>query len=404
MTSPRAGGQIAAHHLLSPSSPFMPLCLLFALLAWACAAITAAPTASTATAPTALRIERLLQRDALGVDSHAPLLSWSWTGTERREGPPPAATVSVAASAAALDAAPLWSTRATGVVALRYGGPALASASVYHWRVCGGAVGDGCAAATFVTGRLERSEWSAAWIGGRQLRSPEVTLPAGRKVASAVVTVTGLGFYELWLNGARVGDAVLDPGFSTNVTERLLYATYDVSDAIVGAGSVGAGRLAGNTDAVTGAGRLPGKLAENTGKVVLAARVGAGKYSYSVNPFAVPGKDVFALLCQLTVRFADGGKPLTLGTDAAWLESDSPIVWENLYHGEHFDARLERRDWASMGANTSTTSGWRKAKEVSLPAGADATLSARLFPPIRIVEVVPPKTSSQLSATSFLYV
>ena len=362
----------------------LPLCLLFALLSCAFAAHTAAAPTAPATAPTALRIERLLQRDALGVDSHSPLLSWSWTGTERREGPPPAATVSVATSAAALDAAPLWSARATGVVALRYGGPALASASVYHWKVCSASsVGlgkGGCAAATFVTGRLERSDWSAAWIGGRQLRSPEVTLPSGRKVASAVVTVTGLGFYELWLNGARVGDAVLDPGFSTNVTERLLYATYDVSAAVEGAG----------------------RLAGNTGKVVLAARVGAGKYSYSVNPFAVPGKDVFALLCQLTVQFADGGKPLTLGTDAAWLESDSPIVWEHLYHGEHFDARLELRDWASVGASTS--SGWRKAKEVSLPAGADAALSARLFPPIRIVEVVPPKTSSQLSATSFLYV
>ena len=97
-------------------------------------------------------------------------------------------------------------------------------------------------------------------------------------MASAMITVTGLGFYELLLNGAKVGDAVLDPGFSTNVTERTLYATYDVTTQVA---------------SLTGQRRL-----------VLAARVGAGKYSYSVNPFGVPGRDVFALRAQLVITFA----------------------------------------------------------------------------------------------------
>ena len=95
------------------------------------------------------------------------------------------------------------------------------------------------------------------WIAGRQLRSPTLTL-ADKKVRRATVAVTGLGFYELRLNGQKVGDAELDPGFSTNYTERVLYAVHDVTAAVQNA-SAGSGRL------------------------VLAARVGAGKYSMAVS-------------------------------------------------------------------------------------------------------------------------
>ena len=76
--------------------------------------------------------------------------------------------------------------------------------------------------------------------------------------------------------------------------------------------------------------------------MVLAARVGAGKYSYSVNPFAEAGKDLFALLAQLKIEFADGSM-LTLGTNSSWQTSTSPIVWENLYNGAASSERIPSR-------------------------------------------------------------
>ena len=245
--------------------------------------------ANTVWRPARLRVDRLDARDALGVDTAQPLLSWIW---ECEDGDvagalgavPPADAVKVEVSLEPFDSrgisggvvvvggkvevvnetsrqpspssslSLLWSTAPTNLAngdensdyylpSVRYAGPPLPAATRVHWRVCvvndidGGDDGGGasvltqqqqqqqqrsCTATSFVTGLPNLADWGGAeWIGGRQLRSPTVTLPAD--AVSAVVAVSGLGLYELFLNGQRVGDAVLDPGFSTNYTERILY-------------------------------------------------------------------------------------------------------------------------------------------------------------------------------------
>ena len=375
--------------------------------------------------PSNLRVERLAEREALGIDSAQPLLSWILqpdAAATRGAPPPPDAAVQVTVALAPLrvdgsatgkpadvttQATELWSrggVAAQGSGAVQYGGPPLPPATRVHWRVCCGSGGSGgsggrggssgkaaarqCATASFVTGRATVADWGGAkWIGGRQLRSPTLTLPP--HTVAAAVTVTGLGFYELLLNGNKVGDAVLDPGFSTNVTERILYATHDLTPMLPPAGAIGNGSA--------------------PRQIVLGARVGAGKYSYSVNPFAVPGKDVFALLLSLSVTLADGSSAVALVTDgqSGWQVLDeAPIVWENLYHGEVFDARKDQTGWADLGFSpaAASASAWRPAKEVALPAGADAALSARLFPPMRVVETLLPTNSTTLAADgSFFY-
>ena len=347
------------------------------LLLGNCAAVAVAQAS-----PWALRVERLLERDALGVDTAQPTLSWSWRtanpGVERAVNPPARVLVSFAASPDLLDSQPLWAWHGEvgPLPSLRYDGPPLHSHTRVHWRVCS----DVCTSASFVTGILTPIDWSAKWIRGRQLRSPEAPTGDRGAVSSAIVSFSGLGFAELMLNGLKVGDAVLDPGFSTNFTERILYSTWDVTHM----------------------------LNKGEKSVVLGARIGAGKYSYSVNPFAVAGQDVFALLCQLTIRFADGSKPLILATtgpqqSGGWESSQSPIVWEHLYHGEVYDARLARPNWASPRGNGSSSGGSKVAPAITLPVGANATLSARLFAPIRIVETVVAQNVTRLGSRSFFY-
>lgn len=113
-------------------------------------------------------------------------------------------------------------TQSDVLTTVRYNGPALRSTTRVYWRVCVVAAGP-CASASFVTGQISQSDWSGAqWISGRQLRSPELLLPKGQTVRSAVLAISGLGFYEATLNGVKVGDAVLDPGFSTNYSEVCL--------------------------------------------------------------------------------------------------------------------------------------------------------------------------------------
>lgn len=332
---------------------------------------------STAMRPVNLRCERLAVREAIGIDSPTPLLSWAWEhhhlmvhhqdDDERRRGAPaPAATITFY-SVVGSDVLATQHTK-PGATSLHYAGPPLRSHQRVHWRVCSSGSGAAqCAAGSFLTGVLRAGDWEGAkWIAGRQLRSPELVV-AGSHVKQATVSVTGLGFYELRLNGAKVGDAELDPGFSTNYTERVLYATYDVT----------------------------AQVAASKGKVVLAARVGAGKYSMAVSHSntIIPGRSVFALMAVLRVTRSDGSN-LTLPTDSSWMTSPTPLVAEHLYHGETYDARLELAGWDTVGHAPLTN--WSAAKVIEPPLGKSAALSPRLFPPIRVVEVVMPVNVTQL--------
>ena len=385
------------------------LLLVAAALVPAGAHVARAPSLT----PHNLRVERLADPEALGIDTPHPELTWRWllNGAATRGSGVPRASVAVAASLDALQAidgiddasagagtgtgtgsapALLW-RHTTAKTSAKYAGARLESAAKYYWRVCvdpdGAATATTCATASFVTGMQPGDAWKAKWIGGRQLRGP--AWDVGGAIKSAVLSVSGLGFYEVLLNGAKVGDAVLDPGFSTNYTERILYATHDVTAAV--AAAVGTRHTHGESQAsASGVG--------TRASVVLAARVGAGKYSYSVNPYAVPGKDVFAFIAQLDVRYTSGARA-TFVTDSSWHTSSSPIVWENLYKGETYDARGEIDGWADADYTIASARDgvWSAAEVVVLPAGAEAALSARLFPPIRIVDVITPVNATQLN-------
>lgn len=229
-----------------------------------------------------------------------------------------------------------------------------------------------CTTATFLT---DRPFGSSKWIAGRQVVSPKLQL-SPKPVAQATATVTGLGFYELRLNGEKVGDAELDPGFSTNYTSRVLYATYDVTQQVT-----------------SGAG----------GVIVLAARVGAGKYSMAVSQSNVfiPGRSIFAFRAELQVTFKDG-ETAVLQTNSTWSVCETPpIVAEHLYHGEVYDARLETPGWDQPHFDP-VGEQWSLAKEIQ-PLGDDVALSPRLFPPIRVVHRVAPVNVTQINAATWTF-
>ncbi len=331
-------------------------------------------TADAIPSPSNLRVERLLERDALGVDPNAKLLlGWAFeVGDARTErgAMVPAVHVDVRDGSGSR----VWSYRIPegGATSVRYSGPVLRGAARYNWTVCSTAEhlsAPPCSSASFLTAP---TGWGGArWIAGRQLRSPKLVL-GQRKVQQATVAVTGLGFYELRLNGNKVGDAELDPGFSTNYTERVLYAVHDVTAAVQNATSDG---------------------------LILAARVGAGKYSMAVShSMEITSSSVFALLCHLTVTFQDG-TILNFGTSEAWQVSTPPFVSENLYRGEVYDARLALPGWDGV-AYDPPNGNWSAASVIEPPLGKDAVLSPRLFPPIRVIKVTTPVNVTQLASTT----
>ena len=182
-------------------------------------------------APTDLRCEYL--SNPMGADVQKPRFSWVLHHTERAQ-MQTAYQILIAGSADGLarDGGNVWDSRkvdssdSTQVV---YAGKSLSSGKTYYWKVrywdTAGNASPYSAAAQFEMGLLSRDEWKGQWIEGNLLRK-EIDLQG--KIVRARAYVTALGYYELRINGEKVGRNVLDPALTT-YPKRVLYTTYDVT-------------------------------------------------------------------------------------------------------------------------------------------------------------------------------
>jgi alpha-L-rhamnosidase len=199
---------------------------------------------------------------------------------------------------------------------------------------------------TVEAGLLSAEDWTARFIGPATLDGPAPilsrTVAVGREVVSARLYVTAHGVYEATLNGRRVGDAVLAPGW-TAYQHRLRYQTYDVTTLLA--------------------------KGENTLDVTLGNGWYRGRLGWS-------GKRAFygdrlALLAQLEITYADGSTD-TVGTDDAWTARTGAIQADDLYDGQRADHT----------AASSTVA-------VEVVDGDLGTLVAPEGPPVRVTEVLP---------------
>ena len=264
-----------------------------------------------------------------------------------------------------------------------YDGPPLESSRRYYWKVRAWDEKDGpgpwSATATFIMGILNPEEWAAEWIGSSD---PANRAPRLRKefelkgeVASAYAHVSGLGFYELYLNGEKVGDHVLDPA-PTQYEVRVLYATYDVTEALrKGANAVGLWLAEGQAASTV----------QDSSRFFSLAR-----------PY--PGETLFDTprgLLQLEITYANGKRERVV-TDPTWTTSTGPITFNHFYGGEDYDARLESPGWSTPGFDDAA---WTRAqkKEVS------SRLSAQLMPPMKVVDTLRPIAETQPAPGTYVY-
>ena len=192
-------------------------------------------------------------------------------------------------------------------------------------------------------------------------------LPAS--VASARLYATGLGYHELFLNGRRVGERLLNPA-TTNYDRRVLYTCYDVTAPL------------------------------RTGDNVVAAVLGHGFYRVQVANVwgwnAAPWSDDPKLLCQLEVRCTDGSQAVVT-SDATWRTLDGPTRRDCVYGGETYDAGREPRGWMSPDFDDTA---WLSAEVRTPPAGR---LCVERLPPVLVAESSPPLTSANLADGSRVY-
>jgi alpha-L-rhamnosidase len=180
----------------------------------------------------------------------------------------------------------------------------------------------------------------------------DFTLPNG--VRSARLYVSGLGVYEVGLNGRRVGDAVLEPA-NTNFQDRVQYAAYDVTRLLR-----------------PGANAISVELGNGTANVISTA----GRYRKFARTTSDP-----KLTAQLEVTL-DDGRTVRVTSGSDWQTALGPTTFSNWYGGEDYDARRETPHWDRPGARRP---GWESAVTVDSPTAA---LSGRVAEPVRVIDTL----------------
>lgn len=322
-----------------------------------------------------LRCEYLV--NPLGIDVLTPRLSWKLRSSDpgARGLNQSAYRILVASSEEHLhaDNGDLWDS---GVVSssqsvhVPYVGVSLPSRSQCVWKVQvwdeHGAESAWSETACWSMGILDPSEWEADWIGldGTEEQQEHTRLPArmlrrdfrvDAPLTRATAYVCGLGFFDLHLNGTKVGDHLMDPGL-TEYRKRLLYVTFDVTRNL--------------------------SAGENAVGVVL----GNGRFFAPRRSVPVPTETYGypKLLFRLELEYADGRRDAVV-SDASWTVTDQgPIRANSEYDGEEYDARMEQSGWDRAGF---TGGQWNPAELVSTPGG---TLYAQMLEPIRVTETLTP--------------
>jgi alpha-L-rhamnosidase len=338
-------------------------------------------TDSKKTLVTNLQCEYLT--NPLGVDIQQPRFSWN-ISSELRGVSQSAYRIIVADSPEKLrkkqgniwDSEKVMSEQSTNLV---FQGAPLQSGRNYYWNVIVWNQDDEqisiSEAAFFYTGLLSMSDWEAQWITAidTSISAPlfRKEFEVDKKIRSAYAYVTGVGYYELYLNGEKVGCHVLDPG-RTEYRKRILYSTYDVTEQLKKGLNV-AGIILGN-----GSYRL----------YLTKDRFG---WIRNETPNNIPRS-----IMQLDITYTDGSKSRII-TDKSWKFSDSPITYNNIFGGEDYDARLEKPGWSSAGFDMSD---WHDVAVVSTP-GVD--LQSQLMPPIKVVNTIKPVSQTNPEPGVYLY-
>ncbi|MCU0643180.1 MAG: glycoside hydrolase family 78 protein [bacterium] len=335
--------------------------------------------------PDKLRCEYL--ENPIGIDIQNPRFFWTLNHNERNQYQT-AYQILVSSDKANLidEKGDVWDS---GKVAsdqtthIAYAGKILESGKRYFWRVRWWDKNDHSSPyseiAFFEMGFLNESDWQAKWISKKDVKEFKVKgaiilgndvgeyfqphaiylrkeFQAKEKVARARAYVCGLGYYELRLNGQKIGDRVLEPS-QTDYRKIALYSTYDVTETIQRENAIG---------------------------VILGNGRHVKIYGYG-NP---------RLSLQIHIEYENGTTEKIL-TDESWQVSHGPLMDNGMYYGEKYDARLEMPGWDQPDFDDSA---WDSAILVD-----GYKFASQMMPPIRVTQTIAPKKISSPSPGTYIF-
>ena len=385
----RAGGKRLVRDDKFSASLF--LILLFLILNFSC------------TTKPSLIFEKLLvdyAENPINIDNPNPRFSWIIKSTERNQ-LQSAYQILVATDKNLLKSgkADIWDSgkiSSSETIQHEFSGKILESNRTYFWKVMvwdekGQAFESPIA--VFETALLEQQNWQAQWIGAGPKSQPlpgkgffsdkkeqfalaDTVVHSGQSVLlrkevqlektikSAKVFVTGLGIYEFYINGQRVGDHVLAPA-KTPYHKHILYDTYDVTSLL--------------------------KKGENA----FGFHLGNGWYNPYKKWWAQYRMQWFGhkkALGQIQIEYTDGTSEI-IKTNETWKFSDGPVTFNCIYDGEIYDARLELKGWSEPGFDDAI---WKPVTVFEKPA---ARLESHTLPPVKVIQTIKPveiKTAENL--------
>ncbi|WP_461451545.1 family 78 glycoside hydrolase catalytic domain [Mucilaginibacter sp.] len=338
--------------------------------------------------------------DPKGVESASPKLSWELQ-SDQRNTLQTSYHILVADNKDALtkNVANMWDSKqvpSSASIQISYKGRPLLAAKTYYWKVM---VSDNhhhsewSAINKWQMGLLTPADWlNAKWIayakmpdsmrmvpfpagkGPKGLPPNNDVLPLLRKtftidkpLKKATMYISGLGHFELSLNGAKVGDHFLDPGW-TQYDKQALYVPFDLTEKLV-QGNNTLGVMLGNGFYFIPRDKRYRKM--------------TGAYGYP------------KLICRLVLEYKNG----TIGnlvSDESWKAAPGPITFTSIYGGEDYNANLEQPGFNTVNFDDSN---WKNTVIVDGPP----QLNAQAADPLRVMQQFTPISKKQLDTGVWVY-
>lgn len=321
--------------------------------------------------------------DPMNVDVSRPRLSWVVNSSE--EGQKQSGYQILVASDPKnllVNKADLWNSgkvSSSDTIEIPYKGKALHSTEHVYWKLrtwdAHGTESLWSETANWTMGLLSPKDWQAKWIGASNASPKLVTVflrkefRVDKTMRRVLCFASGLGQYEMWINGKKVGQDWLTPGW-TQYAKTILADSYDVTSLL--------------------------KAGVNT----TAIHVGNGMYDMSLDKRG--GQQTNSIgtkkaICQLMVEFQDGTRQI-VSTDETWKWAPSPETYSGVYGGEDWDARKDYLGWKSQGFDDHA---WKPCAVVPNPPGILRGLT-HANPPLRLIEVRKPIKTTQPKTNIFV--
>jgi len=231
---------------------------------------------------------------------------------------------------------PLWSSgkiNSDQSIYIPYSGKSLLSGHKYFWRVriwdTKGVCSGWSEQAAWKMGLLSTADWHAQWIvpaSNDTVNAPAPLLrnvfPLSKRVLEATAYISSHGFYEARLNGHKIGDSFLTPGW-TSYNKRLQYQAYDVTSLLT------------------------------EGENAIGVTLGSGWYRSPLGPYTPRANfygDKTALLMEIRIVFTDGSTKI-ISSDKNWKSSTGALRFAEIYNGCVIDTRLEKSGWTMPAFN-----------------------------------------------------